>query len=148
MERRGSSHGAPGLSPYGDLGGNRLASAWIKLLRDTGAPACEEVDRLLDGDVAITDPILMEVLAGARDEHHGQQLRGLLGRARLINCNPSDYVSASLLYRRCRGNGETVRRNINCLTGAVVVRENLVVLHQDEDFNVLARHTELTVRRL
>jgi predicted nucleic acid-binding protein len=120
-------------------------SAWIEFLRGTGSPVCEEVDRLLGSELTITDPIAMEVLAGARDERHGQQLRGLLGRARMVNCSPPDYLSASLLYRRCRSNGETVRRLIDCLIGAVAIRENLNVLHQDEDFNVLERHTELTV---
>ena len=61
------------------------SSAWIEFLRGTGSAVCDEVDRLLDADVAITDPVLMEVLAGARDEHHLQQLRGLLGRARMLH---------------------------------------------------------------
>ena len=120
-------------------------SAWIEFLRGTGTPACEEVDRLLGGDLAITDPIVMEVLAGARDERHGHQLRGLLGRALLVHCSPPDYVSASLLYRRCRNNGETVRRLIDCLIAAVAIRADAALLHNDKDFDVLARYTELTV---
>ncbi len=41
-------------------------SAWIEFLRDTGSPACRAVDELLDGDIAVCDPIRMELLAGAR----------------------------------------------------------------------------------
>lgn len=43
-------------------------SAWIEFLRDTGSPACMSVDRLLDEQIAISDAISMEVLAGARDD--------------------------------------------------------------------------------
>lgn len=81
-------------------------SAWGEFLRGTSSPVCEEVDRLLEAEIAITDPVLMEVLAGARDERHLQQLRGLLARARLIHVEPTDYPAASAVYRRCRRSGE------------------------------------------
>ena len=122
-------------------------SAWVEFLRGTGSIACEEVDRLLDAEIAVTDPIVMEVLAGARDERHLHELRGLLGRARLLRCESTDYPVAAGLYRSCRGKGETVRRLIGCLIGAVAVRHGLPVLHCDEDFDVFARHTGLTIHR-
>lgn len=123
------------------------SSAWIEFLRGTQSPVCEEVERRIAGDVATTDPILMEILTGARDEHHLRQLRGLLGRARMLHCQPADYDSAALLYRRCRRRGDTVRRLIDCLIAAVAIREDLPILHADSDFDVLARHTELTTHQ-
>ena len=48
-------------------------SAWIEFLRDTGSTACDLVEALLARDIAICDAVLMEVLAGARDESHLQQ---------------------------------------------------------------------------
>ena len=56
-------------------------SAWIEFLRDTGSPICQRVDELLAAEIAICDPIRMEVLAGARDEAHLLNLRRLLARA-------------------------------------------------------------------
>ena len=122
-------------------------SPWLEFLRYTGSPVCAEVDRLLGADIAIADPIVMEVLAGARDDQHLQDLRGLLGRARLLRCSSADYPAAAALYRQCRANGATVRRLMDCLIGAVAVRHELPVLHHDADFEVLARHTDLTVHR-
>lgn len=122
-------------------------SAWVEFLRDTGSAVCEEVDRLLDSDMAVTDPILMEVLAGARDDRHLRDLRGLLGRAELFGCETVDFETAALLYRLCRRNGETVRRLVDCLIAAVAVRNDVPVLHADADFEVLARYTELSVHR-
>ena len=118
-------------------------SAWVEFLRGTGSPVCERVESLLADDTAITDPILMEVLAGARDERHLHDLRGLLGRSGMVHCLPADYAHAALLYRQCRQAGETVRRLIDCLIGAVALREGLPLLHNDSDFDVLARHTGL-----
>jgi hypothetical protein len=124
------------------------SSAWVEFLRGTGSPVCEAVDRLLDGDLAISDPVLMEVLAGARDEHHLRDLRALLGRARMLHCGPPDFDTAAVLYRQCRRGGETVRRLVDCLIGAVAIREDVPVLHSDSDFEVLARHTPLTIQRI
>ena len=55
-------------------------SAWIEFLRDTGSPVCKLVDRSLNKEIAVSDPIRMELLAGARNEQHLEQLRGLLAR--------------------------------------------------------------------
>ncbi|MDQ6725590.1 MAG: PIN domain nuclease [Actinomycetota bacterium] len=120
-------------------------SAWVEFLRDTGSPICTRVDELLDRDVATCDPIRMEVLAGARDEVHLDDLRRLLARAAMIEAVPVDYEAAAALYRACRRGGETVRKLIDCLIGAVAIRAGLPLLHTDGDFDVLARHTALRV---
>ena len=118
-------------------------SAWIEFLRDTGSEVCVAVDRLLDSDLAICDAVSMEVLAGARSERHLTQLRGLLARTTLLPTTPADYDAAASMYRSCRARGETVRKLIDCLIGAVAVRAGAEVLHADVDFSSLARHTEL-----
>ena len=118
-------------------------SAWIEFLRDTGSPACLLVDELLAGEIAICDAVRMEVLAGARDESHLLSLRRLLARAVAIPTLSTDYEDAAALYRRCRREGETVRKLIDCLIASVAIRAGAPVLHSDADFDVLARHTDL-----
>jgi predicted nucleic acid-binding protein len=121
------------------------SSAWIEFLRDTGSPACREVDRLLGSSTAVTDPVVMEVLAGARDDGHERQLRGLLGRATLLRCESADWSAAAHLHRACRARGSTVRKLVDCLIAAVAIRHDLPLLHADADFDVLARHAPLRV---
>ena len=118
-------------------------SAWVEFLRDTGSATCTRVDQLLEGDIATCDPVRMEVLAGARDECHLDDLRRLLARASVVECTPTDYEAAAALYRTCRRSGETVRKLIDCLIGAMAIRADVPVLHADSDFEVLARHTAL-----
>lgn len=118
-------------------------SAWIEFLRDTGSKVCNSVDDLLGADLAICDAISMEVLAGARNEAHLAQLRGLLARATVVTITAEDYDHAAALYRTCRRNGETVRKLVDCLIAAVAIRCNAPVLHADADFATLARHTSL-----
>ena len=120
-------------------------SAWIEFLRDTGSPICQRVDDLLATEIATCDVVRMEVLAGARDEQHLQQLRRLLARASTLAMEPVDYEAAAALYRTCRQRGHTVRKLIDCLIAAVAIRGNLPVLHRDADFDILAQHTPLQV---
>ena len=120
-------------------------SAWVEFLRDTGSAACNRVEALLEGEIAICDAVRMEILAGARDERHLRSLQQLLARAVLLPMEPSDYDAAATLYRLCRREGETIRKMIDCLISAVAIRTGVPVLHNDVDFDVLGRHTELKV---
>ena len=49
------------------------------------------------------------------------------------------------MYRGRRRQGETVRTLTDCLIGATAIRASVSVLHSDGDFEVLARHTALTL---
>ncbi len=118
-------------------------SAWIEFLRDTGSTVCALVDEALSGEIAVCGAVRMEVLAGARDESHLLSLRRLLARAVELPTLASDYEDAAALYRRCRRQGETVRRLIDCLIAASAIRAGASILHNDADFDALARHTEL-----
>lgn len=88
---------------------------------------------------------MMEVLAGARDDKHLAELRGLLAMATTLPTTTAAYDHAASLYRMCRRQGETVRKMIDCLIGAVAIGNGADVLHADIDFAVLARHTPLKV---
>ena len=120
-------------------------SAWVEFLRDTGSPICQRVDDLLPAEIATCDVVRMEVLAGARDERHLQQLRRLLARASALPTESVDYEVAAALYRTCRQRGHTVRKLIDCLITAVAIRSGVPILHMDADFDILAQHTGLQV---
>ena len=119
-------------------------SAWIEFLRDTGSTTASAVDEALASDIAVSDPISMELLAGARNDIHLEQLRRLLSRCTHVCAISSDFENASLLYRQCRKKGETVRKLTDCLIAAIAIRAETPLLHLDSDFDALIRHTSLT----
>ena len=118
-------------------------SAWIEFLRDTGSATCNRVEVLLESEIAICDAVRMEVLAG--DERHLHNLRRLLARATVFPTGPRHYDDAAALYRLCRQEGETVRKLIDCLIGAVAIYADAAILHNDADFDILSRHTDLKI---
>jgi predicted nucleic acid-binding protein len=119
------------------------SSAWIEFLRNTGSTVSDTVHELLAEEIAVCDAVRMEMLAGARDESHLLSLRRLLARAVTIPTVTTDYDDAAALYRRCRRQGETVRKLVDCLIASTAIRAGATILHNDADFDVLARHTEL-----
>jgi predicted nucleic acid-binding protein len=122
-------------------------SAWIEFLRDTGSSVCLRVDELLGENMAICEPVRMEILAGARDDKHLNDLRRLLAGATLLATQPIDYEEAASLFRVCRRGGETVRKLIDCLIATIAIRADVPILHNDSDFEILGRHTALSISR-
>ena len=122
-------------------------SAWVEFLRDTGSPTCRRVEELLATEVATTDVVVMEVLAGARDEAHLGLLHRLLLRCSRIGSEPGDFEDAASIWRMCRRGGETIRALTDCLVAAAAMRARVPVCHADRDFEVIARHVPLRLDR-
>jgi predicted nucleic acid-binding protein len=123
-------------------------SAWVEYLRATGSRVHLRLRKLIadEGDLATTEVVIMELLAGAADADDVTRLRRLLGRFELLPVEGlADYEAAAELYRRCRAGGETVRKPTDCLIAAVAMRHGAALLHRDPDFDVLVRHTPLRV---
>jgi predicted nucleic acid-binding protein len=122
------------------------SSAWIEYLRATGSPTHRYLRRLLEGkrSLATTGVVMLEVLAGARDELHARKLSRLLGRCDLLACEePSDHEAAAALYRACHREGITIRRPPDLLIATIAIRTDTPLLHLDSDFDAIARHAPL-----
>ncbi len=123
-------------------------SAWVEFLRATGSPVHLRMRTLLDDEAPLctTEVVVMEILAGARDEERAASLQRLLARHELLAVHGlSDYETAAQIFRRSRSRGATIRNLTDCLIAAVAVREQIPVLHRDRDFDQLAEHTALQV---
>jgi predicted nucleic acid-binding protein len=122
------------------------SSAWVELFRDTRSPVALALERLLreQADLAVTEIVVLELLAGARNE---VELRELQARLHAFPVLPLDglaaHEAAAALYRACRRAGETIRTLLDCLVAVPVIRTDSTLLAADRDFEVLARHTPL-----
>jgi predicted nucleic acid-binding protein len=127
------------------------SSAWIEFQRATGSPADRRLTDAIESDepLATMGLVVMEVLAGARNERHAGDLRRLLGRCRFLHLEePSDHEMAARLYRACRREGTTIRRLPDCLVAAVAIRNDISLMHRDADFDAIARHSSLATLSL
>ena len=126
-------------------------SAWVEFQRATGSPADTRLTAAIERgeELATTGQVVLELLAGARDERHASNLRRLLDRCRFLSLEePSDHEAGAALYRACRRGGSTIRRLPDCLIAAVAIRAGTPVLAQDTDFEAIARHSALQLVNL
>jgi predicted nucleic acid-binding protein len=123
-------------------------SAWVEFLRATESSVDLWLrDAIVRGErLATTGVVVMELLAGARDELHAVQLRRFLGRWSLLPAEePSDHEVAASVYRECRRSGRTIRRLPDCLVAAVALRTKASIVHRDADFDAIAGVVSLRI---
>ncbi len=117
-------------------------SAWVEYDRATGSKADQRLAELIttDGPLMFTEPVLMEVLAGARSDALGVDLRRMLLRFGLAHFDAvTDFDAATRIYRRCRQAGVTPRGMVDCMIAAVAYRRALALLAWDADMFRVAK---------
>ena len=116
-------------------------SAWVEYDRGTGSTVDRRLDELIaaDGAIAVTEPVIMEVLAGARSDSREGDLRRLLLRFELLPFDgAADFDGAVRIYRTCRRAGVTPRGMVDCMIAAVASREGATLLAYDADMDRVA----------
>jgi predicted nucleic acid-binding protein len=117
-------------------------SAWVEYDRATGSAVDLRLSELIAsaGPIAVTEPVIMEVLAGARSDAREADLRRLLLRFHLYHVDAAaDFDGAARIYRRCRQAGITPRGLLDCMIAAVAWRHRATLLTCDVDLNRVAR---------
>ena len=117
-------------------------SAWVEFDRATQSSVDRRLSELIaaSDEVAVTEPVVMEVLAGARDDRREADLRRLLRRFELLSFDAvADFDGAVRIYRRCRTVGITPRGMIDCMIASVAWRLEATLLAHDTDMARVAR---------
>lgn len=113
------------------------SSVWIEVLR--GRLSLQDIP---DQDPwATTEPVMLEVLAGAlRFEEVSTRLHALPIRS----VRPTtDYLNAAGLFRAARRQGQTIQSLTDCLIAAIAIRGGDTVVHRDADFEALTQVSDL-----
>ena len=121
-------------------------SSWVEFDRKTGSPAHLRVRDLLPErtELAVTDPVIAEVLMGARNEEREAALRRFMaGFCQLPFQTPGDCDGAVSIYRKCRANSITPRGLIDCMIASVAIRNDVPVLSHDKDMARIASVTSM-----
>ena len=117
-------------------------SAWVEYDRATGSRADQRVAELIasDGPLLATEPVLMEMLAGARSDAREEDLRRLLLSFAFAPFDAvTDFDAAARIYRRCRKAGVTPRGMVDCMIAAVAHRRKAAILSWDVDMDRVAQ---------
>ncbi len=89
-----------------------------------------------DEDICLSVHILMEILQGFRADRAFQQVYGYLRMFPVFDLGGmSSYAAAAQIFRRCRKKGITIRRGMDCIIAQTAIENELVLLHNDADFD-------------
>jgi len=123
-------------------------SVWIEVFRQGSPLALQEI---VDYDDVVTClPVVQEVLQGFREPRAFSLAREAIYALPMVDSPipQAAFDQAIELYRSARHAGFTVRSGVDCLIAACAIRHHLEVLHDDRDYDVLARVSGLQARGL
>jgi hypothetical protein len=88
--------------------------------------------------LAVTEPVIMEIVAGAVNDERENDLRRLMLRFPLLTFDSAvDFDAAARIYRNCRRAGITPRRTprgmVDCMIASVALRHGATLLAFDAD---------------
>ena len=93
-----------------------------------------------EDDLVTCPPIYQEAMQGASDQEF-PLMRRLLLRLEMLDASVpfSRYEYAAELYARCRKKGLTIRSSVDCLIAATAIMHEVRLLHNDRDFDHIAK---------
>jgi len=90
--------------------------------------------------------ILQEVLQGLREDKLFNSFKETLLPLEYISYNQiAMAIAAASLFRNLRGKGITIRKPNDCLIAAICIENKIALLHNDKDFDNIAKHTSLKI---
>jgi len=119
-------------------------SVWIDVLRDkTGNVVRVFKSRIGDEVIVFSRFIQLELLQGAKDEHEWSRLDEYLSVQYYLEASEKTWRNAARIYFELRRLGTTVRSPIDCCIACVAMESQATLLHQDRDFETIAKITPL-----
>ena len=104
--------------------------------------ACRKFELILTQGIpfGINSYIFQEVLQGAKSDKEYKTLKKYLETQSFYHLNdPVDsFDKAARIYFDCKKKGITIRSTIDCLIAQTAVEHDLFLLHNDNDFTVMA----------
>jgi predicted nucleic acid-binding protein len=122
-------------------------TVWIDFFGGRAAPQVNVLQDLIesDEDLCLCGVILTEVLQGIRADSDFRKTKDLFEALVFLPMRESTFLGAAELYRSLRGKGVTIRSPIDCMIAAVAMESNVLLLHNDRDFDRIARHSGLRI---
>ncbi len=125
-------------------------SVWIDFLTGANSRGRHTLHRLIEEeeDISITEIILTEVLQGIKEDKEFIAVRDSLMEFPIHATKGIEtYLKAAGIYRDCRKKGKTIRKTVDCVIAAICIEYNLILFHNDSDFDRIRECTGLKVLR-
>lgn len=126
-------------------------SVWIDYIRQYDISQVRLLKKYLhvsDLNIYMTSTIVQEVLQGVHEDFLFNQVKRNLLALAILKLDPVEAaIEAAQLYRSLRKKGVTIRKPNDCLIAHHAIFYDMPILHNDADFDQIARFTALRIAR-
>lgn len=114
-------------------------SVWIDYFNGNENQFTKKLDNLLKDELIIMgDIILAEILQGFRNDTEFNKAKEALEILSCYSiCNKSIAIKSAENFRFLKKNGITVRKTTDMLIGTFCIEKDILLLHNDKDFEML-----------
>lgn len=115
-------------------------SVWISVFRDRTRQVRQKLETLInDREVLLARFTQLELLQGTLNEKEWTLLSTYLETQDYIELTSDSWQAAARIYYDLRRQGLTVRSPIDCCIAQVALENDLLLIHNDRDFETIAQ---------
>ena len=120
-------------------------TVWVDFFKGRNTPEVLTLESMIadSEDICVCGVVLTEVLQGLRDDHEYRRTLSCFEAFLFLPMSRKTFIKAADLYRALRRRGLTIRKPIDCMIAAVALEHGVPLLHNDRDFEPLAKHCGL-----
>ncbi len=122
-------------------------SVWIDFFNGRITSAVEKMTQAIEEeiDLYLCGPIKMEILQGIRSDVQFKQIKAELDSLYYLEAREDLFTQSAALYRKLKQKGLTIRKSMDCLIASYAIHYQVSLLHQDRDFDYIAKHSNLNI---
>ena len=115
-------------------------SVWISVFRDRSGQVRQQLETLIaNREILLTRFTQLKLLQGSLNEQEWTILSTYLEVQDYVELTPSSWQAAALIYYDLRRQGLTVRSPIDCCIAQAALENDLLLIHNDRDFETIAQ---------
>ncbi|MGA9379890.1 MAG: PIN domain nuclease [Phormidium sp.] len=123
-------------------------SVWIDILRDKTGAVRQSLEAIINNEsIFLSRFTQMELLQGCRDDREWTLLETYLQDQDYIEPTSNTWVAAARIYYDLQRQGLTVRSTIDCCIAQLAIENQLILIHNDRDFETIQRVRSLNCLR-
>ena len=115
-------------------------SVWISVFRDRRGQIRKQLETLIGNrEVFLTRFTQLELLQGSLNDQEWTLLSTYLEAQNYIELTPISWQLAARIYYDLRRQGLTVRSPIDCCIAQIALENDLLLIHNDRDFETITQ---------
>lgn len=122
-------------------------TVWIDFFKGADEPHVAILEDRIHGrdDLCICGLILTELLQGVRNDRQYREVKRDMDNLIYLPMQRDVFINAAAIYRSLRKRGITLRKPIDCMIASVAIANDIPLLHNDRDFDPIAKYCGLRV---